>query len=785
MQHNFAKKLATGLIFANFLWLPFVALADDPLIIANLRVTAIGDRTATIEWSTNYPSNGQVEYGTSSGYGNRYGFQGETRTSHSMTIVNLTANTTYHFRVTAQSVGKETSSFDQVFKTSTAVDRDTPIVTDVAIPYQTATTATIQWRTNETADSQIVYGPTTSFGNQRVDGARVTVHDLTITGLKPLTTYRFQVRSKDTGNNIGISEIFTFRTTSAEYSLPTLELTAIRPVSANDPAITDTAAEISWRTTTLADGWVRWGTTDGLGLTVPAALPRNFFHNVKLVNLQPATIYYFQVESKDVFGKSVRSPVFTFTTRGGYSTQPYPSGQVLGISSGYDLMFYNSFDHGLDADFALGDKTAGIFGVPRITTNRQGRRGEALVATDGSKIAFSGENNFYVGQGTIAFWFKYSGSMSDNKDSKFFDLNPSFQSPHDLTLHVAKYGLLKPGYFPAGYGGFADMSNSLVFGLKDNDDINFHRYVPGAQVSTEQWQFAAVTWQYEGGTMYLYINGSRQGVKAKRQSFNQDGLELGPTPYTLGGEFYIGSASALIDEVAVFGRPLNDEEIRILYSQGVSRWLPKRQLTPSTELSTGQGQVLGASTLQYTQANALLKAEGQPDIYAIMNGQKHLISGPNSFAAYGYRWSDVRVVKPEVLEKIPDARLVRTPSDPAIYYLYLRAQREWLKLAIPSPTVFVSYPGNFWGNIITINEIDLSNYPNVQLIQAEGDSAIYLLENGTKHEITSDAAFDTLRLPRSHVATVNRVHLDFYPNGEPLPTTNATSIDSTDSPPTN
>ena len=65
MQHNFAKKLATGLIFANFLWLPFVALADDPLIIANLRVTAIGDRTATIEWSTNYPSNGQVEYGTS------------------------------------------------------------------------------------------------------------------------------------------------------------------------------------------------------------------------------------------------------------------------------------------------------------------------------------------------------------------------------------------------------------------------------------------------------------------------------------------------------------------------------------------------------------------------------------------------------------------------------------------------------------------------------------------------------------------------------------------------
>ena len=48
MQHNFAKKLATGLIFANFLWLPFVALADDPLIIANLRVTAIGDRTATI-----------------------------------------------------------------------------------------------------------------------------------------------------------------------------------------------------------------------------------------------------------------------------------------------------------------------------------------------------------------------------------------------------------------------------------------------------------------------------------------------------------------------------------------------------------------------------------------------------------------------------------------------------------------------------------------------------------------------------------------------------------------
>ncbi len=60
----------------------------------------------------------------------------------------------------------------------------------------TANSATIQWTTNKTSNSTVNFG-TSSYTHQKVLDPFVTVHTVTLTGLKPSTTYLFQVLSQD------------------------------------------------------------------------------------------------------------------------------------------------------------------------------------------------------------------------------------------------------------------------------------------------------------------------------------------------------------------------------------------------------------------------------------------------------------------------------------------------------------------------------------------------------------------------------------------------------------
>lgn len=761
-KHILTNFIALSMVAA--LIAPAFVFAQESPVIANLRVSEITDISAVIEWSTNLATQGTVEYGLTASYTSKVGFQGESRTSHRLTLSNLKSETIYHFRAISSTASTEVYSFDQTFKTTKAIDRDTPVVTDVAIPYQGPTSAVIQWRTNEPADSLVLFGFTTSYGNQRGEGERVTVHDLMITGLQPLTTYHFQVKSKDEGNNVGVSSNYSFRTTSGPASNPPLDVTSVRPVSINDIGVTDTSADISWRTSNLAEGIVRWGPTDGLGREVRTVRPRNFVHAVRLVDLQPATTYFYQIEARDMFGSTFRTGIYSFTTTGGYVAPPPSTGRVLGVSSGRDLIFYSSFDRGLNADFALGDPTAGHFGAPHITSGRQGIRGEAADFTDGSHVSYSGVGNFEMNEGTIAFWYKSPWHPNDDRGHRFFKLDGGepIAEPYFAISKVLKFQTPP----------VTDLDNSLAFAVADANVSIIHKLIPGSYLQQSQWQFVTVTWSFNSGLTQLYLNGSAANVQPLYNlQFRQQAL-LGSMPLSLGRRFTLGDPkypmNALMDELAIFGRPLNPDEVKLLYIEGISRFLSKAGTRPLPGLVSTPpvGRVLGASTLQYTPASALLKAEGEPDVYAILNGQKHKISGPSSFAAYGYRWSDVRTVKPAILEKIPYARLVRTPDDPHIYFLYQRPQRQWLKLQIPSPTVFISYPGNFWGNVVTINEIDAASYPPVRLISANGST--YLLENNRKRLIENDATFDMLQLPRSHVAAVNQTHLDFYPLGEPI-----------------
>ncbi|MCX6796214.1 MAG: hypothetical protein NTW06_01825, partial [Candidatus Falkowbacteria bacterium] len=131
------------------------------------------------------------------------------------------------------------------------------------------------------------------------------------------------------------------------------------------------------------------------------------------------------------------------------------------------------------------------------------------------------------------------------------------------------------------------------------------------------------------------------------------------------------------------------------------------------------------------------------------------------------KWQDIRTISREELDHYPAARLIKTPDNSTIYFLYQRPEKKWLKIVLNSPTVFVSYPGNFWGNVIKINQYDLSSYPDVKLIKTTGDAVIYYLENNIRH-LVSEQVFLNKGFNPAEVVTVSQIHLESYKLGEAL-----------------
>lgn len=99
--------------------------------------------SATITWTSSEAADSMVEYGLTTTYSAAL-TDAVMQTSHSINIVGLTANTTYHYRVTSKDVaGNSVSSTDQTF--TTTIDNVPPTLTSVT---STTHPDTLKWYSN-------------------------------------------------------------------------------------------------------------------------------------------------------------------------------------------------------------------------------------------------------------------------------------------------------------------------------------------------------------------------------------------------------------------------------------------------------------------------------------------------------------------------------------------------------------------------------------------------------------------------------------------------------------
>lgn len=98
---------------------PIRPVDTTPPVISNIVVSDFGPNYVIVTWITDDRSSSQVDYGTTTGYGQTTPLNMNLTTSHSVTLSEITFSAQYHFRVRSHNAAFLTSeSSDQVFGTT-------------------------------------------------------------------------------------------------------------------------------------------------------------------------------------------------------------------------------------------------------------------------------------------------------------------------------------------------------------------------------------------------------------------------------------------------------------------------------------------------------------------------------------------------------------------------------------------------------------------------------------------------------------------------------------------
>jgi beta-lactamase superfamily II metal-dependent hydrolase len=93
-----------------------------------------------------------------------------------------------------------------------------PVISAVTASSITSSSAVITWTTDESSNSVVDYGLTTSYGSTVTNTSMVTSHSVSLTGLSASTLYHYRVKSTDAANNTATSTDYTFTTLTPPVS---------------------------------------------------------------------------------------------------------------------------------------------------------------------------------------------------------------------------------------------------------------------------------------------------------------------------------------------------------------------------------------------------------------------------------------------------------------------------------------------------------------------------------------------------------------------------------------
>ncbi|MCP4277797.1 MAG: S8 family serine peptidase, partial [Gammaproteobacteria bacterium] len=236
----------------------------------------------------------------------------EASVCHELDVTGLTSNTLYTIEVSITDLaGNGPVTAGVTAKTLEEIDIAPPIITGPIVTDITTSTAIVRWTTNEVATSGVSY--TDGNSSNAINYEELVIeHIVYLSGLTPSTTYTLTASSTDAvGNGPTVSEPVEFTTlgTGGGGNWPP-EIIAGPFVE----DITTNSAFIVWTTNEATSRLVKLGLSEN-------ALNQQFSldgyatdHRVPVTGLSADTVYYFQVESRDLPGLKVTSDILSFKT---------------------------------------------------------------------------------------------------------------------------------------------------------------------------------------------------------------------------------------------------------------------------------------------------------------------------------------------------------------------------------------------------------------------------------------------------------------------------------------
>lgn len=247
------------------------------------------------------------------------------------------------------------------------------------------------------------------------------------------------------------------------------------------------------------------------------------------------------------------------------------------------LTFHASFDHGPEADFALGDKqlysatiegiqkvvalTPGLGDPPLSIVEGRGKFGAALEFTHENShvVVYKAEKNVAYSpeafRGTASFWLNLDPAEIPGQYSDPVQLTDKDFSDACIWIDFTKNDT--PSDFRLGV--FGNQNEWDITNQKANSSEFFWRLAKVAEppFAKGRWTHVVVTWDglnnTQQGRARLYFNAEYQGATGViRERFTWD---VAKAAIRLGMGHFVG----LFDDLAMFNRPLTPEEIRLLY----------------------------------------------------------------------------------------------------------------------------------------------------------------------------------------------------------------------------
>ena len=130
----------------------------------------------------------------------------------------------------------------------------------------------------------------------------------------------------------------------------------------------------------------------------------------------------------------------------------------------------------------------------------------------------------------------------------------------------------------------------------------------------------------------------------------------------------------------------------------------------TTAQTTTPSPIVVSVTPSPTVAATLIRVEGDPRVYVIVNNVKRHIPNPEVFNSYGYKWSDIKLVGAAEAAKYSTTILMKLANNPKIYAIENSA-KKW----ITSPVEF-NAKGYKWDAILEVNAAELAVYPESALV---------------------------------------------------------------------